>query len=147
MQILIDAVVDVIRASAAARHTTVHRLRAEIRYARAQQRQALARRQTMRRRVARALRRRLHEQRAAVVASVRRVLRTIEPPAPAEPEPLQARVLRVIRAHPEGVRALDVGNELGVDWRGVLETTRALVDAGAVEQVDRDFYPAKASRP
>jgi hypothetical protein len=145
MQALIEAVVDIIRVSAAARRISVRRLRAEIHCARVQQRQAMARRRAVRHTVAHTIRRTLHQHRATVIASVRQVLL---PPArtAAEPEPLQAQVLRVIRAHPEGVRALDVGNELGVDWRGVLEMTRALVDAGAVEEVDHQFYPAKASR-
>jgi hypothetical protein len=147
MQAVIDAVVDVIRGSAVARHSSVRRLRAEIRRARAQQRLILARRRAVRRAVARAIRRTLRQQRAGVIASVRRVLAPGDTKPATGAEPLEARVLRVIAAHPEGVRALDVGNELGVDWRGVLEMTRALVDAGAVEEVDHQFYPAKASRP
>ena len=147
MQAVIEAVVDVIRGSAVARRRSVRRLRAEIHEVRVQQRQVLARRRMARRIVARAIRRTLHQHRAAVIASLRRALAPAAPEIAADAEPLQARVLRVISAHPEGVRALDVGNELGVDWRGVLEMTRALVDAGAVEQVDHQFYPAKASRP
>lgn len=61
-------------------------------------------------------------------------------------EPLHAEVLRTIQAHPEGVRALDLGNELGVDWRRVLVVALDLIDAGVVEQVEQEFYPvAKAS--
>lgn len=147
MQGVIDAVVDVIRGSSEARRSSVRRLRVEIRQVRAQQRQVLARRRAARRAVARVIRRALHQHRKTVIASVRRAFAPAAAKSCAEGEPLQARVLRVISAHPEGVRALDVGNELGVDWRGVLEMTRALVDAGAVEEVDQQFYPAKASRP
>jgi len=63
--------------------------------------------------------------------------------ADATAQRLQARVLRVIENHPEGVCALDLGNELGVDWRGVLGITRTLMDAGKVEQVEHEFYPVE----
>jgi hypothetical protein len=60
---------------------------------------------------------------------------------------LQRQVLHVIERHPEGIRALEVGNELGVDWRGVLGIARTLIEAGKVEQVEHEFYPvAQASR-
>jgi hypothetical protein len=50
-------------------------------------------------------------------------------------------VMRVVMSHPEGVRARDVGNELGVDWRRVLGITDRLVDAGIVERIGQQFYP------
>ena len=53
---------------------------------------------------------------------------------------LSMRVLRIIESHPEGVRALDIGNELGVDWRLVLVAARSLADAGLAQQVDQNFY-------
>ena len=60
---------------------------------------------------------------------------------------LQSRVLRIIEDHPEGIRTVDVGNELGVDWRRVLGITHCLVEEGLVDQVDQDLYPAgKESR-
>lgn len=62
-------------------------------------------------------------------------------------ELLQEEVLRAIRAHPEGIRALDLGNELGIDWRWVLGVTAGLIEQGKVEQVEQEFYPvAKAGR-
>jgi hypothetical protein len=54
---------------------------------------------------------------------------------------LEAEVLRVITMHPEGVRALDIGNELGVDWRRVPAVARRLVEHDKVEQIAHEFYP------
>ena len=60
---------------------------------------------------------------------------------------LQNRILRVIERHPEGILTVDVGNEIGVDWRRVLGITHCLVDEGLVEQVEHNLYPVgKASR-
>ena len=54
---------------------------------------------------------------------------------------LEAEVLRVIARHPEGVRALDIGNELGVDWRRVPAVARRLVEHEMVEEIAHEFYP------
>ena len=52
-------------------------------------------------------------------------------------------MLRSIDAHADGIGALDLGNELGVDWRRVLAVARELVETGIVEQVEQEFYPAR----
>jgi hypothetical protein len=56
---------------------------------------------------------------------------------------LEAEVLRVIARHPEGVRALDIGNELGVDWRRVPAVADRLVEHAMVEQIAHEFYPVE----
>jgi hypothetical protein len=56
---------------------------------------------------------------------------------------LEVEVLRVIARHPEGVRALDIGNELGVDWRRVPVVAGRLVERAKVEQIAHEFYPVK----
>ena len=56
---------------------------------------------------------------------------------------LEAEVLRVITRHPEGVRALDIGNELGVDWRRVPAVAGRLVEHAMVEQIAHEFYPVE----
>ena len=59
---------------------------------------------------------------------------------------LEAEVLRVITLHPDGVRAFEIGNELGIDWRSVPAVAARLVDRAIVEQVGHAFYPVtKAS--
>lgn len=88
------------------------------------------------------------------VLSERRLRRFVEHPG-AEPASdgaecaagaddwLEAEVLRVIARHPEGVRALDIGNELGVDWRRVPAVAGRLVDDAMVEQIAHEFYPVQ----
>jgi hypothetical protein len=146
---VIENVADAIRTSAAARWHRVRRMRAETRL-------ALASRRVMRRALARSIRQRLHEQRAAVVAAWRAAHTSVwqlwpETPCARDTErtddELQAHILRVIRRHPEGITALDVGNALGIDWRRVVVIAPTLVDAGQVDQVGQVFYPvSKVSR-
>jgi hypothetical protein len=52
------------------------------------------------------------------------------------------RVLTVIHAHPDGIRLVEIGNELGVDWRGLIAVVRSLMDEGKVEKIDNTYYPA-----
>ena len=107
-------------------------------------RSALRRRREVRQAFAHTMRRALREHRAALIASMKPAAATATAPPAAD---LDTRVLTVIGRHPDGVRALDVGNELGVDWRRVLEATRNLVAAGAVEQVDQHFYVVRKAGP
>lgn len=60
-----------------------------------------------------------------------------------EPEEIipEERVLRVIRSHPEGIRLVDIGNELGVNWRTFIGAARTLVEEARVEKVDNVYYP------
>jgi hypothetical protein len=103
-------------------------------------RAALRRRREVRQAFAQTMRRALREHRAAILASMKPAAAATAPAAAAD---LETRVLAVIARHPDGVGALDVGNELGVDWRRVLDTARHLLAAGAVEQVDQNFYPVR----
>lgn len=104
-----------LRLSAAARWTTVRRLRVQTRTVLGQRR--------AQRRGGRAV----LAPRAACVASAE--------------DWLEAEVLRVITRHPEGVRALDIGNELGVDWRRVPAVARRLVEYEMAEEIAHEFYP------
>lgn len=115
MRPLIRNVVATIRASAAARWMTVRQLRLETR-ARLSERRASRYRA---RRAASAARSKAHQTTDAW---------------------LEGEVLRMIGRHPEGIRAFDIGNELGVDWRRVPAMTRRLIERGVVEQVDQEFY-------
>lgn len=60
--------------------------------------------------------------------------------SPVEPEQL----LRVIRAHLEGIRLVDIGNELGVDWRGLIGLTRTLLDGGRIDKIENLYYPSES---
>lgn len=52
----------------------------------------------------------------------------------------EERVLEVIARHPEGIRLVDIGNELGVDWRTLLGIARTIVDEDKVERIDNLYY-------
>jgi hypothetical protein len=138
-------VVETLRASTSARWTCARRLRAETR-------SMLVHRRAVRRQASRAIRQALQRHRATIVASLRPP-KAVELWSPGQRQGdsegvLRGQVLRSIEAHPDGVAALDIGNELGVDWRRVREAANALVEEGAIEQVDRELYPArKASQP
>jgi hypothetical protein len=52
-------------------------------------------------------------------------------------------MVRVIEKHPEGVSLSEIGNELGADWRGLVNWSHRLVMDGKVEKFDDLFYPAR----
>jgi len=117
--------------------TTVRQMRSAFRA-------ALRRRREVRQAFAQTMRQALRQHRAALLASMKPAAAAAAPIVAAD---LDVRVLAVIARHPDGIRALDVGNEIGVDWRRVLEATRNLVAAGAVEEVGQNFYPARKAGP
>ena len=53
-------------------------------------------------------------------------------------------ILEVITQHPEGIKLVDIGEEIGVPWRSLINETKTLVDSGRVNKVDTLYYP-KAS--
>ena len=62
----------------------------------------------------------------------------------ARPLPLEERVLEVIARHPAGIRLVDIGNDLGVDWRSLLGVSRTIVEDDRVERIDNLYYPKGA---
>jgi len=58
-----------------------------------------------------------------------------------KPEEEKDKVLEVIARHPEGVKLINIGNELGVDWRTLIGPTKSLVDEDEVEKIDTMYYP------
>jgi hypothetical protein len=135
--------------SSPAKPSVLERLRTDTRT-------SLARHRSRRRALARTIRTTLQQHRAAAIESVWAALRPIVrhagvwelwPGAGADrrasrTSELHSEVLRVIDRHPDGIRALDIGNELGIDWRAIVPAARNLVDEGLAERVDQDFYPA-----
>jgi hypothetical protein len=109
------SLVRTLRLSAAARWTTVQRLRVQTRTVLGQ--------------------RRARRHRGRVVLAAPSVCTA------SADDWLEAEVLRVITRHPEGVRALDIGNELGVDWRRVPPVARRLVEHEMAEEIAHEFYP------
>lgn len=57
--------------------------------------------------------------------------------------PTEDKILEVIARHSEGIRLIDIGNELGVDWRILIGPSKSLVDAGQVEKIENMYYPKK----
>ena len=99
-------------------------------------------------RQARLIRHGLHRQRVAMLRRVRGLAAAGgTSPADGDLDTLRTRVLGVIEAHPNGIGAREIGNELGIDWRSVTAVTGSLVARGAADQIEQDFYPiGKASR-
>jgi hypothetical protein len=62
----------------------------------------------------------------------------------ARPLPLEERVLEVIARHPAGIRLVDIGNDLGVDWRSLLGISRTIIEEDKVERIDNLYYPKGA---
>jgi len=61
----------------------------------------------------------------------------VEEPAPSPED----QILEAVARHPEGIRLVDIGNELGVDWRTLIGAVKPLVDEGRVEKIDSLYYP------
>jgi hypothetical protein len=55
--------------------------------------------------------------------------------------PGEKEILQVIQGHPEGISIVEIGNELGVDFRRLLGSTDALLASGRIDQVQELFYP------
>jgi hypothetical protein len=137
-----DAGVDTLPTSPASHWRGARQLRASTR-------SMLAAHRSTRRAAAQAIRHALRAHRAAVIASLRRRPRvelwansTERQPEPVE-DALRSQVLNSIQSHGEGVAAIDIANELGVDWRRVHGAAQALAAEGAIEQVEQDLYPSR----
>src|SRR4051794_5340726 len=114
-------------------------------------RETLAATRAMRRRTARAIRDRLAVRRGATAAKMRGLLRCQGGGGPTDGPPpgetLHGQVLEILAAHHDGIRVREIGNELGIDWRGLAPVMSGLVARGLADQIEQDFYPtAKASR-
>jgi len=53
------------------------------------------------------------------------------------------KILGVVGRYPEGIKLVDIGNELGVNWRGLIVDVKFLVDEDTVEKIDNMYYPKK----
>ena len=66
----------------------------------------------------------------------------VQPIAEKETEPFpEKQILEVIAGHPEGIKLVDIGNELGVDWRGLISIIKPLIDDGKIEKIESLYYP------
>jgi hypothetical protein len=53
------------------------------------------------------------------------------------------RVLGIVRGHVDGIRLVDIGNELGVDWRSLVGVAKSLLEEGTIEKIDCLYYPVE----
>jgi gas vesicle protein len=51
------------------------------------------------------------------------------------------KILEVVARHPDGIKLIDMGNELGVDWRTLIGPIKSLMDKDKVEKIDTMYYP------
>jgi len=66
----------------------------------------------------------------------------VQPVAEKETEPFpEKQILEVIAGHPEGIKLVDIGNELGVDWRGLISNIKPLIDDGKIDKIESLYYP------
>lgn len=56
--------------------------------------------------------------------------------------PEEKKILQAIQRHPEGVSIVEIGNELGVDFRRLLGSTDTLLASGQIDQVQELYYPS-----
>jgi DNA-binding IclR family transcriptional regulator len=66
-----------------------------------------------------------------------------EEPIPHEEAVQVERLLAVIQRHPEGVSIVDIGNELGVDWRSLIATLQPLEEERKIERINTMYYPGE----
>jgi len=65
-----------------------------------------------------------------------------EPAQPSKPGKRE-RVLGIVRGHVDGIRLVDIGNELGVDWRSLVGVAKSLLEEGTIEKIDCLYYPVE----
>ena len=65
-----------------------------------------------------------------------------EPAHPSKPGKRE-RVLGIVRGHEDGIRLVDIDNEMGVDWRSLVGVAKSLLVEGAIEKIDCLYYPVE----
>lgn len=66
-----------------------------------------------------------------------------EEPIPPEEAVQAKRILAVIQQHAVGVSIVDIGNELGVDWRSLIATLQSLEEERKIERINMMYYPGE----
>lgn len=73
----------------------------------------------------------------------KKVVEEIEGKPEVEAAPLPSgreKILEVISRHPEGIKLVDIGNELGVDWRTLIGSVKSLVNEDKIEKIDTMYH-------
>ena len=50
-------------------------------------------------------------------------------------------IVQLLENHPEGLSLVEIGEELGVQWRSLTKTISQLVEEEEIEKDDRTYYP------
>ncbi|MBE0478210.1 hypothetical protein IBX65_03690 [Candidatus Aerophobetes bacterium] len=61
----------------------------------------------------------------------------------AAPAIYEEKILNIVSRHPDGIKLVDIGDELGVEWRALIGIIKSLVDKGTIEKIDNMYYPKK----
>jgi predicted transcriptional regulator len=55
-------------------------------------------------------------------------------------------VLEIIAQHSDGIKMVDIGNELGVDWRTLINDIIFLVDNEQIDKIGNLYYPISTKK-
>lgn len=52
-------------------------------------------------------------------------------------------ILRIVEENPEGIRLVDIGNRMGVNWRSLTFVIFEMANQGRVEKIGDAYYPVQ----
>ena len=56
---------------------------------------------------------------------------------------LEKRILKIIQENPDGIRLVDIGNQIGMNWRSLVKVVKLIEDKQAIERLTNFCYPIK----
>lgn len=59
---------------------------------------------------------------------------------------LQEMVLKIVRKNPEGISLVDIGNQIGMNWRSLIEESKSLEERKEIERLVNLYYPVKKGK-
>lgn len=54
---------------------------------------------------------------------------------------MEKRILKIIQENLDGIRLVDIGNQIGMNWRSLVKVVKSLEDEGKIERLNSVFYP------
>ncbi|MBP9014961.1 MAG: hypothetical protein KBH15_00455, partial [Candidatus Atribacteria bacterium] len=69
------------------------------------------------------------------------VLEKVEKMGEETSEKEKEQVLNLIKSHPEGIKLVEIGAEIGKDWRWYITITKELVEENKIRKEDNLYYP------
>jgi len=49
----------------------------------------------------------------------------------------------MIQENLDGIRLVDIGNRIGMNWRSLIKVVKSLEDEGKIERLNNVYYPLK----